>query len=103
MSQDLCAPYADLFKRAAVVWGERSQLLKLAEECSELSAALIRIVNGKGSWDQVFGEAGDVMLMMGQLQHFVGSDVIAEAMAYKAKKVLKRIKEQEITKDGIAS
>lgn len=51
-------------KRALKMFGERVQLLKLAEECSELSAAIIKHLTGVGNTARIISKAGDVALCL---------------------------------------
>lgn len=62
----------DLLKAAVDHWGVSAQILVLAEECSELSAAANRIVTRKGTRDDLLGEMADVYLMISQMVYSLG-------------------------------
>ena len=76
-------------------WGVPLQLLVLAEECSELSAAATRVLTQKGSVDDLLGEMADVYLMLSQMVYSLpeaaGFDQVVEE---KLKKLRKRLESQ---------
>lgn len=47
-------------ERAYKLYGERHQLMKTAEECCELAAAINRYLIGEGNDTEVISEAADV-------------------------------------------
>lgn len=58
-----------LLKAAIDHWGVPLQILVLAEECSELSAAATRVLTHKGTKEDLLGEMADVYLMLSQMVH----------------------------------
>lgn len=62
-----------LFDRARKVYGERHQMKKCAEECCELSTAILRYTNGCDGhtaiqcFDNILEETADVAIMVDQL------------------------------------
>ena len=76
-------------------WGIPLQLLVLAEESSELSAAATRVLTQKGSVDDLLGEMADVYLMLSQMVYSLpeaaGFDQVVEE---KLKKLRKRLESQ---------
>ena len=62
-----------LFERARKVYGERHQMKKCAEECCELSTAILRFTNGcdghtaNQCFDNILEETADVAIMVEQL------------------------------------
>ncbi len=84
-----------LLKAALNHWGIPLQLLVLAEECSELSAAATRVLTQKGSVDDLLGEMADVYLMLSQMVYSLpeaaGFDQVVEE---KLKKLRKRLESQ---------
>lgn len=84
-----------LLKAALNHWGIPLQLLVLAEESSELSAAATRVLTQKGSVDDLLGEMADVYLMLSQMVYSLpesaGFDQVVEE---KLKKLRKRLESQ---------
>lgn len=58
-----------IFDAALTKWGFDSQVLALAEESSELSAACSRFINHKTDSSRLAEEAADVEIMIAQLRH----------------------------------
>ncbi|CAM4196926.1 hypothetical protein PLGE761_15665 [Pluralibacter gergoviae] len=58
-----------IFDAALTKWGFDSQVLVLAEESSELSAACARFINHKTDSSTLAEEAADVEIMIAQLRH----------------------------------
>jgi len=62
----------DLYARAVAKWGQHAVLLKLAEECSELSSATVHWVLGDlkpgPRYDDVLEELADVEIMLEQMR-----------------------------------
>ena len=83
-----------LYKKAREKWGVESQLLMCAEECSELTHAVLKYLR-TGDDGNFIEEIADVELMLGQVHYqFPGFKVRVEAV----KEVkLKRL--QELLKD----
>lgn len=63
-----------LAKAAFDAFGERAQLLALAEELSEASAAVVRLLNGKGDRNEVLTELVDVESVTASLRDTLGDD-----------------------------
>ena len=84
-----------LFETATDYWSVTAQMLVLAEECSELSAAATRVLTHKGSESDVVGEMADVYIMISQmvysLPEAVGFDQVVEE---KLKKLRNRLESQ---------
>lgn len=60
-----------LYAQAEAQWGAEFQFLMLAEEASELSAAVIHFLHG-GDIEELLGEIADVQLMLEQIKwHFM--------------------------------
>lgn len=82
-----------LFETAVEHWGVPAQILVLAEECSELSAAATRILTHKGTEEDLMSEMADVYLMLSQMVYALESggqfDRIVEKKIEKLKKRLK--------------
>ena len=84
-----------LLKAALNHWGVPLQLLVLAEECSELSAAATRVLTQKGSVDDLLGEMADVYLMLSQMVYSLPeSAVFDQVVEEKLKKLRKRLESQ---------
>ena len=84
-----------LLKAALNHWGIPLQLLVLAEESSELSAAATRVLTQKGSVDDLLGEMADVYLMLSQMVYSLPeSAVFDQVVEEKLKKLRKRLESQ---------
>lgn len=57
-----------LYKQAMSLWGPESQRLMLAEECSELAAAVHHFKRNKICIDDLCEEIADVEIMIGQMR-----------------------------------
>lgn len=76
----------DLYERAVEVYGDKAQIIKVAEELSELSAALnkltISLIWGIGDRteleEKMRGEWADVSVMLGQLHVIFGDNAEME-------------------------
>lgn len=80
-------------KRIANHYGFRHQAIKTAEECSELSAALSKLVNGEGGRSAVIDEIADVIIMTKQMRYLMHIDraELREVMEAKVKRQLHRM------------
>lgn len=54
----------DLFKKAMIKWGKASQMAMLAEECSELSHATLKMIRGRDV--NIAEEIADVLIIVEQ-------------------------------------
>lgn len=69
-----------LFDRARKVYGERHQMKKCAEECCELSTAILRYTNGCDGhkayqcFDNILEETADVIIMVEQLYRILSDE-----------------------------
>lgn len=61
-----------LAPRALAVFGEQRQLLALAEELSEASAAVARLLNDKGDRAEILAELVDVESVTASLRDVLG-------------------------------
>ncbi len=75
---------SQIYDGAFARWGYDAQVLTVAEECNELSASCIRMVNHKANGSKVAEEAADVEIMIEQLRHNGMNDMIE---LHKAKKL----------------
>ena len=81
-------------------FGKEHQLLKAAEELSELSAALCRYVNGAGNDDEVLTECADVHVCLEYVQKIVDErDLLAEIDA-KLDRLEKMISDAKMKQGG---
>lgn len=85
----------DNIKRIARHYGFRHQAIKAAEECSELSAAFCKLVNGEGGRAAVIEEMADVMIMTQQMQYLmhIDSAELREVVEAKVRRQLRRMEE----------
>ena len=79
-------------ERAYLLYGERHQLMKAAEECSELSAAINRYLIGDGTDYEVEQEAADVIICMEYLKMHFGADNIQGQVEAKLDRLEKKMK-----------
>lgn len=75
-----------IYDAALGKWGYDAQVLALAEECSELSAAICRFINHKANGSTVADEAADVEILLEQLRHNGMAEMID---AHKARKLMR--------------
>ena len=85
--------YKDI-KKIAKHYGFRNQGLKLAEEASELSSAMCKLLSGEGGRKAVIEEMADVTIMLEQMQYLMHIDKseIISTMEGKLNRQLARIK-----------
>ena len=84
-----------LFETATDYWGVTAQMLVLAEECSELSAAATRVLTHKGSESDVVGEMADVYIMLSQMVYSLPEAVwFDQVVEEKLKKLRNRLESQ---------
>jgi NTP pyrophosphatase (non-canonical NTP hydrolase) len=86
-----------LLKSAIDVFGKRSQLIKLTEECGELIQQAAKMANGKGDDDKFLEELADVSIMVAQ---FIDHVYTVEKFLPVLNKKIDRLKEivEEATK-----
>lgn len=91
-----------LLKAAVDHWGVPAQMLVLAEECSELSAAATRVLTGKGTEDDLLEEMADVTLMLSQMVHSLeAGSRFDQVVEKKLKKLRKRLESQGAKIDSV--
>jgi|LGVF01.2.fsa_nt_gb NTP pyrophosphatase (non-canonical NTP hydrolase) len=71
----------EICRSAVYKFGDRSQLLKLAEECCELAQAAIKAANGLPA--NLVEEAADVKIMLIQLMSMLDSELIENWLQFK--------------------
>jgi NTP pyrophosphatase (non-canonical NTP hydrolase) len=79
-------------ERAYLLYGERHQLMKAAEECSELSAAINRYLIGDGTDSEVEQEAADVIICMEYIKMHFGADNIQGQVEAKLDRLDRKMK-----------
>lgn len=84
-------------KRIANHYCFRHQAIKTAEECSELSAAFCKLVNGEGGRAAVIDEMADVMIMTQQMRYLMHIDraELDQTIENKVNRQLERIKNEK--------
>lgn len=78
-------------RRAVEHFGAESQCAQAIEECAELIVALRHWDRGRCFADDVAAEVADVSIMLDQLAHIVGRDLVAAAKAKKLEALEKLI------------
>lgn len=79
------------FLRALRVFGPERQLRKVAEECSECSAAAIRYLDDPDAVDGFAEELADVEIMVFQARQIIGDARVDEWKEKKAKRLHDRL------------
>lgn len=86
---------ADILRRALRHYGYRGQVIKTAEECSELSAAIMRFISPEPrEQDPIIGlveELADVEIMLKQMRLIFGNSAIDDAVVVKLNRLEKRL------------
>ena len=72
-------PEIDIHSRATAVFGVQKQLNKVAEECSELAAAINKYLAGECSQSKIVEEAAAVKFCLGYLELWFGKKEIEVA------------------------
>jgi len=83
----------NLFRIAAKARTKEWNLLKLAEECSELSAAIIQHITKDCSEVEIQNEIGDVEIMIDILKIIYSNKVIENSKQNKYKKIENKLNE----------
>lgn len=79
-------------ERAYLLYGEKHQLMKAAEECSELAAAINRYLIGDGTDYEVEQEAADVIICLEYLKMHFGADNIQGQVEAKLDRLDRKMK-----------
>lgn len=90
----MTCPYCDnldIYERAIDRWGTPAQVLMLIEECSELLTAIAQYDRGRVDDGAVAEEIADVFLMLMQMRHIMGHDIVDEALEFKLERLKKRL------------
>jgi len=108
----------DLYKESVKAYGVEAQLMKAAEECSELASAInkwaalvhyrdhLMTLNGEVeqwlnvaidfAWRKIPGEVVDVKLMVGQMEYMIGDHDFAPILLAKILRAWKRVQESNL-------
>ena len=100
-------PKADLgekaiYRRALDKWGPEAQLLKVAEECSELAAAVLQYLQDRVPVHEVAEEIADVEIMLGQMRLYFGVIVESKKQA-KLERLADRLEEEDGSESNTAA
>ena len=80
-----------IYDAALALWGYDAQVLKTAEECSELASCCARFINHRANGNAVAEEAADVEIMIEQLRHNGMNDMIEQQKARKLARLSRRV------------
>jgi hypothetical protein len=83
----------NIIRRCAKVRGKEWCLLKLAEECSELSSSILQYLTKNDSEVNIQNEMGDVEIAMDILKIIYSNKVIDNSKQNKLEKIDKKLKE----------
>jgi hypothetical protein len=86
-----------LHKKNVLINGKEWHLLKLAEECNELSASILQYITKETSELFIQKEAGDVEIALCHLREIYGSIEIDKAKDEKYQRIETKLLEQENT------
>jgi len=88
----------EIIRTALRHYGDRHQILKTAEEASELSAAIMRYVSpdftGKNPLPGLIEELADVEIMCKQMRLIFGNQMVDEMVRQKLARLEKRMGEK---------
>lgn len=73
-----------VYRQAVLKFGPEAQTRKAAEECVELSLALLHALDGRANVDNIAEECADVEIMLAQMRLIYGDKEIDD---WKAKKI----------------
>lgn len=84
-------------KTIAEHYGLNNQLMQTAEECAELTQAIMKVFrNGLGEErDHLIEELADVQIMTAQLEYLLGDSALAKVKEEKIKRQLGRIENEK--------
>lgn len=89
------SPQETIYRRALRKFGDRSQIMKTAEEASELSAAIMRYIspiwNGKNHLTGLLEEIADVEIMCKQMRLIFGDSLVNESIKQKLARLERRL------------
>ena len=87
---------SDLYRQAVELWGQNSQLYMLAEEASEMSAAVHHFVRRTNttSYECLVGEIADVEIMIEQVKYMLRVAELGRRVAESKQHKLDRLEER---------
>lgn len=77
-------------------YGNKNQILKAAQECSELCTALLQYAEGRKSFAEVITEIADAQIMAEQMAELFGQEAVAREIDRKLERQMKRIADEAI-------
>ena len=81
---------------ALMAYGERTQLIKTCEECSELIAELARRVNNFPTTSEaIIDEIADCLIMLYQMRSNFGVEEVDERVLFKLNRTMSAIRNQK--------
>jgi NTP pyrophosphatase (non-canonical NTP hydrolase) len=84
LSEELYGRISSLGQRAHIAWGPQAEMIKAAEECSELSVQICKVVGGSPTTrENVVDEIADVLLMTMRLRDRYGYAEVDERITFK--------------------
>lgn len=89
-------PEVGISKRNVAINGKTWHLLKLAEECAELGAAILQHLTKGSPEERIQEEAGDVEIALLNLSTIYGRGIIETAKIDKLARIERRVSEQEV-------
>lgn len=82
-------------EQATRVWGKEAQMLVMAEECAELTQAILKVVNRKREDnDNLLEELADVIIMANQMLHIFGDEKVKQIIETKMQKIKSRLEKR---------
>jgi len=91
----------ELYAKALMKWGDREQILMLAEECCELGAAALhlrRFINDDAKLSALAEEIADVEIMVAQIKYALKNEYVNGESFNNLIARMSEIKKQRLTK-----
>ncbi|KKN83053.1 hypothetical protein LCGC14_0303190 [marine sediment metagenome] len=87
---------AELYLKAADLWGEQMQVFMAFEETAEFQNILAKLLRGRAVTSELADEIADTKIMMEQMETIYGiKDLVAKQYAYKIGRLKERVKKHE--------
>lgn len=83
----------NILHRSVEYRGKNWLLMKAAEECAELSAAILQHLNKEASEEDIQKEMADVGIALDHLEVIYGTSIVAPAKTAKWKAIQKKLEE----------
>jgi len=91
--EEILKKYNDMFKKAVVVFGVKTQLVVVIEEMAELTKEISKWFRGEDNRDRLLDEYVDVLVMLEQLKNIFQftDEEIDKHLEYKLSRIQERL------------